>query len=170
MVSLFDGMLSHILQQYCMFITVVKGVTKMFKKDKAELDLGYHRKHVYSKCYTSAAKMLSKKKVVSKKIQQAKKIFERLKNFPRLEKLSNNIVVFCDLLSDYLDGTYPNLPLATIVTVLASLLYLILPIDVIPDFAPFVGYLDDASVLAFVYNAVQNDITEYLEWKRNITE
>ena len=124
-------------------------------------------KRVYDKCATKANKVLSNKKKISKCIRKARKIFERLHNLPRFNALSNNICNFCDLLSDYFDGTYKNLPLSTIVAILAGLLYLVLPIDCLADFIPVLGWLDDAAVLGFVVAAEQNDVKEYLDWKAN---
>ena len=124
-------------------------------------------KRVYDKCATKANKVLANKKKISKCIRKARKIFERLHNLPRFNTLSNNICNFCDLLSDYFDGTYKNLPLSTIVAILAGLLYLVLPIDCLADFIPVLGWLDDAAVLGFVVVAEQNDVKEYLDWKAN---
>ena len=105
------------------------------------------------------------KSKISNKIRKARKIFERLHNIPRCDDLSKNICNLCDLISDYLDGTYTNLPLATILASVAGILYLVLPIDALADFIPVLGWLDDAAVLGFVIATEQKDINEYLEWK-----
>ena len=120
----------------------------------------------YEKQCVKAEKILGNGKKVAKVLRKARKIFERLHNIPRCDGLCKNICCFCDLLSDYFDGNYSNLPLSTIVALLAGLLYLVLPIDVIADYLPILGYLDDAAVLGFVIAAEHNDIKEYLEWKK----
>ena len=38
---------------------------------------------------------------------------------------------------------YKKIPFGTIAAVVASLLYFVSPIDVIPDFIPVIGYIDD---------------------------
>lgn len=85
---------------------------------------------------------------------------------PKWESLALNICNLCDLLSDYCDGIYPNIPLATIVAIIGGLLYVVLPIDALPDIFPIVGWADDAAVLAFVVAAERNDVNEYLNWKK----
>ena len=137
--------------------------------EKKQPKLKSRYKRLYDKFTTKANKLLTNKKKISNCIKKARKIFERLHNLPRFDAFSNNICNFCDLLSDYFDGTYKNLPLSTIVAILAGLLYLILPIDCLADFIPILGWIDDAAVLGFVVVAEQNDVREYLAWKANET-
>ena len=135
------------------------------RKEKIKLRKWYRR--VYEKCLTKAQAMMPDKKKISNKIKKARKIFERLHNIPRCDALSKNICNLCDLISDYLDGVYTNLPLATILASVAGILYLVLPIDALADFIPVLGWIDDAAVLGFVIATEQKDINEYLEWKAN---
>lgn len=44
---------------------------------------------------------------------------------------------------------------------LGALLYFISPFDVLPDFIPFVGYIDDAFVVSTVINALAGEIERY---------
>lgn len=125
------------------------------------------REQFLDKCKVKAQKMLPNRKAVSKTIRKAGHKFERLRNLPKCDTLFKNICNFCDLLSDYLDGTYQALPLATIVACLGGLIYLVLPFDVLPDFFAGIGWVDDAAVLAFIMAAEQNDVNEYLAWKEN---
>ena len=134
-------------------------------KQNKQVALSKNRKRFYDKCVVRAEKMLPNKKKICKTIRKARNIFERLHNIPRCDALCKNICSFCDLLADYFEGIYQNLPLSTIVAILGGLLYLVLPIDVLADFIPVLGWLDDAAVLAFVVAAEQNDVKEYLAWK-----
>ena len=138
------------------------------KNTKANLKKSY--RSVYEKCKVKAERIMPNKHKVSKALRKARKIFERLHNIPRFDKFSKNICSFCDLLSDYSEGSYKNLPLSTIVTVLAGILYLVLPFDVFADYLPFLGWIDDVAVLSFIVKAEQNDIKEYLEWKNTAVE
>lgn len=60
---------------------------------------------------------------------------------------------------------YNVVPIATILGIFALVGYVVLPADVIPDVLPFVGILDDASVLAIVLMLAQFDLNKYEEWK-----
>jgi uncharacterized membrane protein YkvA (DUF1232 family) len=46
--------------------------------------------------------------------------------------------------------------------ILASLLYFILPTDIVPDFILALGWLDDAAVAAFIWNALSSEINDYI--------
>jgi len=47
--------------------------------------------------------------------------------------------------------------------VVAALLYFIAPIDAVPDFAPFVGFLDDIGVIAWTLRFLGQEIKGYYE-------
>lgn len=47
-----------------------------------------------------------------------------------------------------------ELPAKLQISVIGALLYLVLPIDVLPDLIPFVGFLDDVAVILFIYKQV----------------
>ena len=50
----------------------------------------------------------------------------------------------------------PVLPRAAKIALAAAAIYLVSPIDLIPDFIPFVGYLDDALLAAVVVDGILN--------------
>ncbi len=137
----------------------------MKSRENTQIALTRNRRRLYRRCVARAGEMMPNREKISKTIRKARRIFERLQNLPRCKALSRNICDFCDLLSDYFDGVYPNLPLSTIVAVLGGLLYLVLPVDAIADVFPLLGYLDDAGVLAFVVATEKADMKEYQTWK-----
>src|SRR5215470_10739106 len=48
----------------------------------------------------------------------------------------------------------PSLPRGAKLALMAAAVYLASPIDLIPDFIPFVGYLDDVLIVAVVLDGV----------------
>lgn len=47
--------------------------------------------------------------------------------------------------------------------VVAALLYFIAPVDAIPDFAPFVGFLDDIGIVAWTLRFLGKEISGYYD-------
>lgn len=64
-------------------------------------------------------------------------------------------------------GEYKVIPVATIIAVLIAIAYMVLPADMIPDMIPFLGYVDDVSILALCLALAQRDITAYEIWKNS---
>lgn len=54
----------------------------------------------------------------------------------------------------------PKTPLKAKATAVGALAYWILPIDLIPDFLPAVGFVDDATAVFFAYKALSGQITD----------
>jgi len=60
---------------------------------------------------------------------------------------------------------YRVVPWLSIGAVVLALVYVIDPIDFIPDYIPFVGYIDDAVVLGILWRALQRDVKKFLIWE-----
>ena len=63
------------------------------------------------------------------------------------------------------DGKYTKVPIGTIVAIAATLLYVLAPLDMIPDFMPFVGFLDDAGIVTLCIKGFKADLETYKEFK-----
>jgi DnaJ-class molecular chaperone len=48
-----------------------------------------------------------------------------------------------------------------------GLLYFIIPSDLIPDFIPFLGFIDDIAVLTMIINSLQGELIKYRNWKQH---
>src|SRR5215470_12896912 len=59
----------------------------------------------------------------------------------------------------------PSLPRGAKLALLAAAVYLASPIDLIPDFIPFVGYLDDVLIAAVVVDGLLNYVDRGLVLK-----
>jgi len=62
-------------------------------------------------------------------------------------------------------GRYTVVPWKTIVMALAAVIYFVNPLDLVPDFMPAIGLVDDATVIAMVIRAIRKDVVKYLEWE-----
>ena len=70
------------------------------------------------------------------------------------------------LLQDYWAGNYKNVPWKLRAAIGFAVTYLVSPLDVIPDFLPIVGFVDDAAVFALVVSTFQSELDTYKEWKK----
>ena len=82
-----------------------------------------------------------------------------------LEKVWEELQLMFSLIKDWLSGAYREVPKGSVVAILAGFIYFISPIDLIPDFIPIIGYIDDVFVLGLVINQVKTDLQKYKTWK-----
>jgi uncharacterized membrane protein YkvA (DUF1232 family) len=105
---------------------------------------------------------------IAKAIKLGKEKIEDLeRDVPKaLLSLWHDVKDMWKMLRDYWSKKYTTLPFGTVSAVAVGLLYLISPFDIIFDFIPFVGYLDDAFVLTLALKIISQDLEKYRIWKR----
>lgn len=102
---------------------------------------------------------------VSDVIENEKKIDDKMKRSSRLKKYAELGKLMFDMLKDYRKGTYRKVPWLTISAIAFSLLYVLNPLDIVPDFIPGLGLVDDLSVFTLALRLVTTDLDLYLDWK-----
>lgn len=89
----------------------------------------------------------------------------KINNSGVLQKYSELAKVMYGMLKDYRKGVYSKVPWFTIATIAFTFLYILNPLDIIPDFIPGLGYIDDMAIITFGLRFIQSDIHNYLDWK-----
>lgn len=93
---------------------------------------------------------------------EIKKLFKRVKV---LAKYCNDLCEIFELLRDRVAGVYRETPWTTIAALTGALLYVLSPIDLILDFIPGIGFLDDAIVIGLAIRLALPDLEKYRAWK-----
>ncbi len=62
-------------------------------------------------------------------------------------------------------GEYTGVPATTVVAAVAVLIYFLSPIDLIPDFIPVVGLLDDMALVAWFSTSIKHELDKFHEWE-----
>lgn len=92
-------------------------------------------------------------------------ISKKINNAGPLRKYTELGKIMFAMLKDVKKGNYPSVPWFTIATIAVVLLYVLNPFDLIPDFIPGVGYIDDLAVLSIGVGWVETDLHKYLDWR-----
>ena len=125
-----------------------KGVVRM-----TDNKIIFNPKNSINKYETKAYEIIDGRRdnnVLSKALELAEKI-------PVIKDLARDIPVMVNMVKDYIGGYYKRVPKKTIVALTASLIYLVTPCDIIPDWISG-GYIDDAAVVSYVLNSVKYDV------------
>jgi len=102
---------------------------------------------------------------LEKVIAKADQIEDKFKANGPLGRFIKDVKIMISLVKDYFNGSYREIPWWTIAAVVTALLYALNPVDLIPDFIPVVGLLDDAAVVGVCLLAIEQDLEKYKEWK-----
>ena len=92
---------------------------------------------------------------------------QKIYDMPFVGKKFSMIPVMISLVKNYVQVKYTTIPYGTILAVLSALIYFLAPIDIVPDFIPLAGYLDDMAVLGLCMNMVSIDIETYEKWRQD---
>lgn len=102
---------------------------------------------------------------VTMAIESQEEIDRKLNNSNTLKKYAELGNVMYGMLKDYRKGIYKEVPWFTIATIAFAFLYVLNPFDIVPDFIPGIGYVDDLAIFTFGLRFIQSDIHRYLDWK-----
>jgi uncharacterized membrane protein YkvA (DUF1232 family) len=83
----------------------------------------------------------------------------------RFSMLWDDLHALARLVSAWARREYDVVPWRAIAMSTAALLYFVNPFDAVPDTILGFGYLDDASVLAFVAGAIKSDLELFADWE-----
>lgn len=95
------------------------------------------------------------------------KLEKKLSKVPLVGDLLSDVPILVSFVRAYIKKEYSEIPLGTIISVVAALLYFFSPIDIIPDIVPAFGYLDDAALISLTVKLVRGDLEDYRKWRDN---
>lgn len=115
-------------------------------------------------------KWMSKAQEYIKTPEKIKNIIPQIQEYlskKGLSEVKENILLLIDYMSDIVNGNYKGYSVKSLLFVVAAMIYLVSPIDVIPDFIFGIGLTDDVAVIVFVLREVSLELDKYNKWKLN---
>jgi len=71
------------------------------------------------------------------------------------------------LIRTSVSGEYTGLPTTTVVAAVAVTIYFLSPIDLIPDFIPVLGLLDDVALVAWFSTTIKEELDKFATWEKS---
>lgn len=99
-------------------------------------------------------------------VEEADAIEERFRDNGPLRRLLDDGKLLLALVRDTWQGRYQHAPWWTLSGAAFALLYVLNPLDLIPDALPIVGVLDDAAVVSACLVLLEQDLSDYRQWRR----
>jgi uncharacterized membrane protein YkvA (DUF1232 family) len=102
---------------------------------------------------------------LKKVLDKREEIEEKFKGNGPLGRFVADLKLLFSVIHDYLKGEYRRVPFWTIAAIAAALLYVLNPFDLIPDFIPGIGFVDDALIIGACLALIERDLQIYKDWK-----
>lgn len=83
----------------------------------------------------------------------------------RVDRIRSDLGVLIDLVRQWASGEYDQVSKGSIVTIVAAILYFLVPLDLIPDFLLGFGFIDDVAVVGYVLNVLRAEIDAFERWR-----
>ena len=82
-----------------------------------------------------------------------------------LGQVSEEARTLIRMVSAYARGEYRRVPVKSAVYAIGALVYFLSPLDLVPDFIPIIGLLDDAAIVAAVVTSLAKDLDAFRAWE-----
>lgn len=112
-----------------------------------------------------AEEYASDKKKTAHLLDEALKKAKRNKGI--LAKFWSDLMTLIRLVRAWVSGEYKDVPWETIIWAIAAIIYFLNPFDLIPDFIPVIGYVDDAAVIAWTIKSIYDDLEDFKRWEKS---
>jgi uncharacterized membrane protein YkvA (DUF1232 family) len=123
----------------------------------------------FNKAKNKARSVLQDQERVIKLLETSK---EKIRNLElgenELKGVLSYIKTFIRMLRAFKSGQYQDIPWVTILMIASALIYFVTPLDLIPDFIPITGFVDDFSLIMAIFNRFRDDVLAFQAWENSI--
>lgn len=124
------------------------------------------RQRVYQRAMNDARRMVQDKdqlsNLIKKATRKASDVGGQQKN-----QILEEVKLFVRMVRSYIKGQYPYLSPWTLLMVVFGLVYFVMPVDMIPDLLPAMGFTDDLAVLLMIFKRFSTDIDRFRQWEQS---
>ena len=82
-----------------------------------------------------------------------------------VQEMFGKLVTVFRMVRAHFRNEYSGLSTGKVIVGIGVLLYFILPFDIVPDWIPLAGYIDDASLLTWFIKNSADEVNKFQEWE-----
>lgn len=109
-----------------------------------------------------AAKVIEDKNKLEDLLENVK---EKMKVIPKVGGMLTYLPTMFKLVTSYVKGEYTDIPKGKLTLIVSAMIYVVSPIDIIPDTIPVIGWLDDMGVIAACVKFAGGELDKYMLWR-----
>lgn len=94
------------------------------------------------------------------------RVEQKLDEIPVIGEQLSMLPVMVSFVKSYVKKEYREAPVTSPISIVAALIYLISPKDLISDKLPVIGLLDDIAVVLLAWKYVIKDVEKYQAWRK----
>jgi uncharacterized membrane protein YkvA (DUF1232 family) len=118
----------------------------------------------FIRAFENAKRIFSNKKKVLETLDNAfKKSIDLENENGEISSLTEKVKLFILMIQSYVKGEYREIPFKSILLIFTGLIYFINPFDLIGDFIPGIGYIDDIGLILWILKSVEEDVVRFKE-------
>ena len=104
-------------------------------------------------------------KDVEKVVNKSEEIKKKFSGHGPLSRFIEDGKLLLSIVKDYWSGGYRQVPYGTIAASAFTLIYVLNPLDLVPDVLPVIGQVDDVAVVSACLLLLEHDLHKYKDWK-----
>ena len=122
---------------------------------------------LYSTFLQRATKLLGKPLTVAVTLREvARKLDDQDSQKGPIQQTIDMGRLVVRLVAAYVSGSYRQVATETIVSGVAVLLYVLSPVDVVPDFIPVLGFMDDVALISWFTDKFRAELDRFKAWEQ----
>lgn len=84
-----------------------------------------------------------------------------------LSEMWGKMMTLFRLIKSSIKNEYTEVPRAKVLLGIAAILYFVSPVDILPDFLPIFGFVDDAALFAWFLKQASPEIAKFEAWENS---
>jgi len=134
------------------------------KRKRTELAKDPRRNRVFAAVLDRAKWFAKNPKALRELFEEARRKMGSIPKTP-FKELWAYLQAMLRLIRAYYRGDYRKISVANLVIIIAAIIYVLDPWDLIPDWIPGIGFVDDATVLAFAVQKTRETLDNFTAWE-----